>query len=43
MAYAVSGLILLREAEEVISRNCGQLVPISTAEKEMCTAGSGLG
>lgn len=43
MAYAVSGLILLGEAEEVISRNRGQLVPISTAEKEMCTAGSGLG
>lgn len=43
MAYAISGLILLGEAEEVISRNPGQLVPISAAEKEMCTAGSGLG
>lgn len=43
MAYAASGLILLGEAEEVISRNRGQLLPISTAEKKTCTAGSGLG
>lgn len=33
------GLILLGEAEEVISRNCGQLVPISTQRRKCAQRG----